>query len=211
MPAGGSRRVISVVNATCGRDARSVSRSSDVTDQTETGSNRGRALAAGVMPGARDSRAGVSNAGVWERSLSRSTRKRGGSAARQSRCRSCIYGWCRMHNDDERADGQFPCLQTCRRGAGAGKSCPGPFRRVGRLPMRSNEDPRERAVVWQRNDDAQAGCTRMCVEVAWPQPLWIRTDLFVVQARRIRKEIRRVMQRNQESVRCSCALSNCNR
>lgn len=53
MPSGGSRRVISVVNATCGRDARGVSRSSDVTDQTETGSNRGRTSAAGVMPGAR--------------------------------------------------------------------------------------------------------------------------------------------------------------
>lgn len=46
--------MISVVNATCGRDARGVSRSSDVTDQMETGSNRGRTLAAGVMPGARD-------------------------------------------------------------------------------------------------------------------------------------------------------------
>lgn len=80
-------------------------------------------------------------------------------------------------NDDERADEHFPCLQTCRCGAGAGKSCPGPFRRVGRQPMRSNEDPRERAVVWQRSDDAQAGCTRMCIEVAWPQPLWIRTEL----------------------------------
>jgi hypothetical protein len=54
MPAGGSRRVISAVNASCGRDARGVSRSSDVTDQMETGSNRGRTLAAGVMPGARD-------------------------------------------------------------------------------------------------------------------------------------------------------------
>jgi hypothetical protein len=47
--------------------------------------------------------------------------------------------------------------------------------------MRSNEDPRERAVVWQRSDDAQAGCTRMCVEVARPQPLWISTDLVAVR------------------------------
>ena len=131
MQAGGSRRVISAVNATCGRDTRGVSRSSDVTDQTETGSNRGRTLAAGVMPGARDNRAGVSNARVWERGLSRSTWKRDGKAARQSRCRSCIYGWCRVQNDDERADEHFPCLQTCRCGAGAGESCPGP-RSIGR-------------------------------------------------------------------------------
>lgn len=54
MPASGSRWVIIAVNATCGRDARGVSRSSDVTDQMKTGSNRGRALAAGVMPGARE-------------------------------------------------------------------------------------------------------------------------------------------------------------
>lgn len=86
-------------------------------------------------------------------------------------------------SDDERANEHYPCLQTCRCSAGAGKSCPGPVRRVGRQPMRSNEDPRERAVVWQRNDDAQAGCTRMCVEVAWPQPLWIRTDSLVVKGK----------------------------
>lgn len=91
------------------------------------------------------------------------------------------YGWCRAFIDDERADEHFSCLQTCRCGAGAGLTCPGPFRRVGRQPMRSNEDPRERAVVWQRNDDAQAGCTRMCIEVAWPQPLWICTDLVAVR------------------------------
>jgi hypothetical protein len=87
-------------------------------------------------------------------------------------------------NDDERADEHFPSLQTCRCGAGAGLTCPGPFRRVGRQPMRSNEDRRKTAVVWQRNDDAQARCIRRCIEVAWPQPLWIRTDFFVAKRMR---------------------------
>lgn len=41
------------------RAACGVSRSSDVTDRTETDSNRGRTLAAGVMPGACDSHAGA--------------------------------------------------------------------------------------------------------------------------------------------------------
>ena len=59
MPIGGSRWVISVVNIAYGRDVRDVSGSSDVTDQMETDSNRGRTLAAGMMPGACDSHAGA--------------------------------------------------------------------------------------------------------------------------------------------------------
>ena len=46
--------MISVVSIAYGRDVRDFSRSSDVTDQTETDSNRGRTLATGVMTGARD-------------------------------------------------------------------------------------------------------------------------------------------------------------
>ena len=37
--------------------------------------------------------------------------------------------------------------------------------------MRSHEDPRERAVVWQRNDDPQSGCTRRWIVCFYPQPL----------------------------------------
>ncbi|MCG3131514.1 MAG: hypothetical protein FLDDKLPJ_02310 [Phycisphaerae bacterium] len=56
--------------------------------------------------------------------------------------------------------------------------------------MRSNEDPRERAVVWQRNDDAQAGCIRECIEVAWPQPL----DAGLMQSLRDTSGIRKRIQ-----------------
>lgn len=72
-------------------------------------------------------------------------------------------------------------MQTCRYGAGAGKSCPGPFRRVGRQPMRSNEDRRKTAVVWQRNDDAQARCIRRCIEVGQPQPPYFQADGVAVR------------------------------
>jgi hypothetical protein len=126
--------------------------------------------------------AGASNAGVWERGLSRSTRKRGGKAARQSRCRSSANGWCRARN--RRRKGRRAISHVYRRvGAAPGQEslALARYRWVGRQPMRSNEDPRERAVVWQRNDDAQARCTRGWIEVAWPQPLWSRTDLVAVQ------------------------------
>jgi hypothetical protein len=46
----------------------------------------------------------------------------------------------------------------------------GGVERITNLP---EEDRRKTAVVWQRNDDAQSGCTRGCIEVAWPQPLCI--------------------------------------
>lgn len=149
-------------------------------DRLETGSNRGRTLAAGVMPGAR-----ISSGCLKRRSLGAGPQYEHAEAWRQSGKAVAMpfecYGWCRACIDDERADEHFPCLQTCRCGAGAGLTCPGPFRRVGRQPMRSNEDPRERAVVWQRNDDAQARCIRRCIEVAWPQPLWICTDLVALR------------------------------
>ncbi len=171
MSAGGSRRAISAVNASCGRDARGVSRSSDVTDQTETGSNRGRALAAGVMPGARDSRAGASNAGVWERGLSRSTRKRGGKAARQSQCRSCINEWCRVQNDDERADEHFPCVHDVSAWCRGRKDLPRRLLLGRKTAMWSKEDRRKTAVLWLRNDDPPARCTCRWIDGFRPQPL----------------------------------------
>ena len=137
MPTGGSRRVISAVNTTCGRDARGVSRSSDVTDQTETGSNRGRALAAGVMPGARDSRAGASNAGVWERGLSRSPPE-GGAAKRQG-SREAVRASTGGAGCITTTKGLTSISHVCRR-VGAAVATATPFRRVGRQPMRSNED-----------------------------------------------------------------------
>lgn len=77
--------------------------------------------------------------------------------------------------------------------------------------MRLNEDPRKRAVVWQRNDDAQARCIRGCIEVAWPQPPWFRADVAAVRrasnsrANSVRWRRKR-MNRRRGCVLCATAI-----
>ena len=80
---------------------------SDETHTVKAMTNAGRRHEAGLVIRCHGCHRGVLNSCVWECGLSRSSRKGSGRAARQWRDRSGVYGWCRTHNRNERADGQF--------------------------------------------------------------------------------------------------------
>ena len=95
---------------------RGVTPASDVTDRTKIITNPGSTAAAGVVPGAwfrslsADGQPGDSKAVVWECAASRSLPERVERCPLQgSGGIVCASGWCRMCDNNERADGYSIC------------------------------------------------------------------------------------------------------
>jgi hypothetical protein len=126
----------------------------DVTDCATTIANRGRTVAAGVVPGVRQGQADDSKAVVWESAASRSPRERSGSTARQW----CAVGVLTGGAGDVRRRKRRRVISILKRVVGAAGSLRLPAGRfLGRTMLRSKEVSRGRESSFDGGMTANTG------------------------------------------------------